>query len=87
MLGAVIFGLIVLCANSQASSIILERHMMIHHEPPFDGNRIADKSIIEKYITQPIDHFNHQDNRTFSMVNMRKSLFLKDFHTISIKFS
>lgn len=28
----------------------------------------ANKNIVEGWITQPLDHFNHRDNRTWSMV-------------------
>lgn len=30
--------------------------------------KYADKDIIEGWISQPLDHFNYRDNRTWSMV-------------------
>lgn len=69
MLGAIIFVLLVLCAQSQ-SSVILKRQSLLFNEPPLDDNFIADKTITEHNITQPVDHFNHQDNRTFQMVKI-----------------
>lgn len=63
----ILLGLILYCAESQASAA-LKRQSMIYYEPPFENIKSAD-SVTEHYITQPVDHFNHQDNRTFSMVS------------------
>lgn len=37
-------------------------------EEPKSFAKDADKYITEGWITQPLDHFNHRDNRTWSMV-------------------
>lgn len=63
----VIFGVILICAKSQ-SSVMLKRYSLLYNEPPLEKSVYADEKISEHYITQPIDHFNHQDNRNFSMV-------------------
>lgn len=67
----IIFGLSAFCGGSQSSSIsiALKRQSLIYYEPPFENNLKLRENITEHYITQPVDHFNHQDNRTFQMVN------------------
>lgn len=37
-------------------------------EEPESLKKDADEDIIEGWITQPLDHFNYRDNRTWSMV-------------------
>jgi len=37
-------------------------------EEPEPLKQDAGKDIIEDWITQPLDHFNYRDNRTWSMV-------------------
>lgn len=37
-------------------------------EEPEPFSKDAGKNIIEDWITQPLDHFNHRDNRTWLMV-------------------
>lgn len=36
---------------------------------------LANQNVIEGWITQPLDHFNHRDNRTWSMVIINLSSF------------
>lgn len=81
MFRILIVGLIFVCAQSQ-SSVILNRQQLLFNEPPLDTDYIADKRIVTKYVTQPVDHFNHQDNRTFQMVN-KFNLFVENFITKS----
>lgn len=69
MLGIIIVGLMAICGQSQAS-VILRRQSLLFGEPPLDANFVADKTITEHSITQPVDHFNYQDNRTFEMVRI-----------------
>ncbi|XP_011160113.1 putative serine protease K12H4.7 [Solenopsis invicta] len=47
-------------------------------EDPKPFTKDAGKDIVEGWITQPLDHFNHRDNRTWSMRYKENSLFLKN---------
>lgn len=51
-------------------------------EEPEPLKKDADKDVIEGWITQPLDHFNYRDNRTWLMV-------IIVFHTIffSLKYT
>ncbi|XP_011866150.1 PREDICTED: putative serine protease K12H4.7 [Vollenhovia emeryi] len=46
-------------------------------EEPRSLDKDADKNITDGWITQPLDHFNHRDNRTWSMRYKENSAFLK----------
>lgn len=37
-------------------------------EEPEPLTKYAGKDVVEGWITQPLDHFNHRDNRTWLMV-------------------
>ncbi|KYM93462.1 Putative serine protease K12H4.7 [Cyphomyrmex costatus] len=46
-------------------------------EEPEPSTKNAGKNIVEGWITQPLDHFNYRDNRTWSMRYKENSAFLK----------
>lgn len=68
MFRALALGLVLLCAESQSTSIIARRQSTIYHEPPVESDGKVDEKIEAHWIVQPVDHFNHQDKRTFTMV-------------------
>ncbi|XP_011160112.1 putative serine protease K12H4.7 [Solenopsis invicta] len=47
-------------------------------EDPEPFTKDAGKDIVEGWITQPLDHFNHRENRTWSMRYKENSAFLKN---------
>lgn len=53
-------------------------------EEPEPLKKDADKDVIEDWITQPLDHFNYRDNRTWSMRYRENSAFLKKNSSILI---
>lgn len=53
-------------------------------EEPEPLKKNAGKDIIEGWITQPLDHFNYRDNRTWSMRYQENSAFLKENSSILI---
>lgn len=70
----IVFWLIVISAiELQAISIALKRQSLIYYEPPFENSFKLRENITEHYITQYVDHFNHQDNRTFQMVIIERT--------------
>ncbi|XP_031639713.1 putative serine protease K12H4.7 isoform X2 [Contarinia nasturtii] len=62
---------------AEAFSTILKRQMLIFHEPPFENNFIRSDQVIEHYITQRLDHFNHQNNFTFEMRYLTNNIWFK----------
>lgn len=46
----------------------LTRQLLIFHEPPVENIFKYAHPVTEHYITQRLDNFNHQDSRTFQMV-------------------
>lgn len=75
MFQIVIVGIILWCAKSQAYlPRYLEQKALLAEVPavPEDISKLlqGDVSVTEHYITQLVDHFNPQDNRTFQMVNI-----------------
>lgn len=64
-----ILGVILNCAWSQAFSP--PNFKQLYPRPQNDVSSYSiDEHITENFITQPVNHFDHQDNRTFSMVNI-----------------
>jgi len=59
--------LLVLC-SVHSLVISFREHTFQSLKDPKPLTEDADKNIIEGWITQPLDHFNHRDNRTWSMV-------------------
>ncbi|XP_050448201.1 putative serine protease K12H4.7 [Cataglyphis hispanica] len=53
-------------------------------EEPVPLKKDADKDIIEGWITQPLDHFNYRDNRTWLMRYQENSAFLRENSSILI---
>lgn len=50
----------------------LTRQLLIFHEPPVESVFKQTNQITEHWITQRLDNFNHQDSRTFQMVQQMK---------------
>ncbi|KAL6442248.1 hypothetical protein ACFW04_002486 [Cataglyphis niger] len=53
-------------------------------EEPVPLKKYADKDVIEGWITQPLDHFNYRDNRTWLMRYKENSAFLRENSSILI---
>lgn len=52
----------------EATSVLLKRHLLLHQGPPAEINVQKVDPITEHNITQRLNHFDHQDIRTFQMV-------------------
>lgn len=52
----------------EAVTSALKRQTLVFHEPPYENNLERTDQVTEHYITQRLDNFNHQNNRTFQMV-------------------
>lgn len=74
---ALILILPFLAANlmqSEAGSSAVKRQSLIFHEPPFENNHERADQVTEHYITQRLDNFDHQNERTFEMVKRQFQL-------------
>ncbi|XP_012522919.1 putative serine protease K12H4.7 [Monomorium pharaonis] len=70
--------LFVLCSIQPLVNGVGFRGFTFHGlEEPVPFSQDAGKDIVEGWITQPLDHFNHRDNRTWSMRYKENSAFLK----------
>lgn len=59
--------------QSEEFSIALKRQLLIHREPPFENNGEKYGDVTEHFITQKLDNFDHQNNKTFQMVSVQTS--------------
>lgn len=53
---------------AEAFSAALKRQMLIFYEPPYENYLKSNDQVTEHYITQRLDNFDHQNERTFQMV-------------------
>lgn len=66
----------------EAVTSALKRQTLIFHEPPYENNLERADQVTEHYITQRLDNFNHQNNRTFQMVLLSKHSYSSIFSII-----
>lgn len=64
-------GLAVNLSQLEAYSVALKRQSLIFYEPPVENILERADQVSEHFITQRLDNFNHQDPRTFQMVNIK----------------
>lgn len=76
LLGVAVNVLQLTAAEAAFESSALKRQSLIFHEPPYENIRERAELVTEHYITQRLDNFDHQNNRTFQMVVLIKSFFL-----------
>ncbi|XP_011706711.1 PREDICTED: putative serine protease K12H4.7, partial [Wasmannia auropunctata] len=70
--------LLVLCSVHPLVNGVGFRGFTFHGlEEPEPLTKYAGNNIVDGWITQPLDHFNHRDNRTWSMRYKENSAFLK----------
>lgn len=59
----------------EAITSALKRQTLIFHEPPYENNLERADQVTEHYITQRLDNFDHQNQRTFKMVWLKLFFF------------
>ncbi|XP_031618081.1 putative serine protease K12H4.7, partial [Contarinia nasturtii] len=62
---------------AEAFSVALKRQTLIYHEPPHENNLKMSDQVIEHYITQRLDNFDHQNNLTFEMRYLTNDIWFK----------
>lgn len=60
--------------QSNKDSIALQRHLLMHHEPPFENHYRKANNVTEHFILQRVDNFDHQNKETFQMVSFQEKV-------------
>lgn len=83
----VLLGVAVNLLQLAAASSALKRQQLIFHEPPFENHHERSDQVTERYITQRLDNFDHQNSRTFQMVFFPCVSKSYNFRTVMWRFS